>query len=136
MDMIIGKWKISILLHLMRGGTKRFNELRQLMPSVTQKMLTSHLRELEEEGIVGRVIYPQVPPKVEYSHYRIRAKPGVHHQYDARMVGSSYQKEATHRVKLGALGCDFLRLQKYYITIIPVLMNCATLDFMRHKFFI
>ncbi|REK71972.1 winged helix-turn-helix transcriptional regulator [Paenibacillus paeoniae] len=48
-------------------GTKRFSELRALIPSITQKVLTNQLRELEEKHIVRRVVYPQVPPKVEYS---------------------------------------------------------------------
>lgn len=66
LDLIGGKWKAVILFHLM-GGTKRFNELRRLLPNVTQRMLTNQLRELEADGIVHREVYPQVPPKVEYS---------------------------------------------------------------------
>jgi DNA-binding HxlR family transcriptional regulator len=62
-----GKWKMTILYHLSNGGTKRFNELRGLIPEITQKILTNQLRELEEQDIVRRVVYPQVPPKVEYS---------------------------------------------------------------------
>ena len=61
-----GKWKPVIARYLMLG-TKRFGELRKLMPDVTQKMLTQQLRELEHDGIVARKIYQQVPPKVEYS---------------------------------------------------------------------
>ncbi len=61
-----GKWKPMILYHL-RGGAKRFSALRRLMPSVTQRMLTSHLRELEEHGVIHREIFHVVPPKVEYS---------------------------------------------------------------------
>ncbi len=66
LDLIGGKWKAVILFRLMEG-TKRFNELRRLMPNVTQRMLTNQLRELEADGIVHREVYPQVPPKVEYS---------------------------------------------------------------------
>ncbi|AET68679.1 putative transcriptional regulator [Desulfosporosinus orientis DSM 765] len=66
MDLIGGKWKLIILWHLL-DGSKRFNELDKLMPTITQKMLTIQLRELEEKGLVHRKVYPVVPPKVEYS---------------------------------------------------------------------
>ncbi|WP_047984793.1 winged helix-turn-helix transcriptional regulator [Ornithinibacillus californiensis] len=67
LDIIVGKWKPVILLHLLKNGTMRFSELKRSIPEITQKMLTKHLRELEEEDIINRVVYPQVPPKVEYS---------------------------------------------------------------------
>ena len=52
---------------LFTRGTRRFNELQRLLAGVTQRMLTLQLRELEHDGIVHREVYPQVPPKVEYS---------------------------------------------------------------------
>ena len=61
-----GRWKVPIIWHLF-AGTRRFSELRRAMPAVTPKMLTQQLRELEEDGVVCRKVYPQVPPKVEYS---------------------------------------------------------------------
>lgn len=67
LSILVGKWKPIILLHLFIEGTLRFSELKRLMPNITQKMLTKQLRELEEEDIINRVVYPQVPPKVEYS---------------------------------------------------------------------
>ncbi|HWO95953.1 MAG TPA: winged helix-turn-helix transcriptional regulator [Bacillus sp. (in: firmicutes)] len=62
-----GKWKMLIMWHLGKEGTKRFGELKSLIPGITQRMLVSQLRELEEDLIIHREIYPVVPPKVEYS---------------------------------------------------------------------
>lgn len=66
LNLIDGKWKIVILYKLLRG-TLRFNEIRRLIPAVTQRMLTTQLRELEADGLVTRTVYAQVPPRVEYS---------------------------------------------------------------------
>ena len=67
LSIIGGKWKMIILWHLGKEGTKRFSELRALIPDITQRMLTTQLRELEEDGIINRKVYAVVPPKVEYS---------------------------------------------------------------------
>ncbi|GAA0462338.1 helix-turn-helix domain-containing protein [Alkalibacillus silvisoli] len=67
LSILVGKWKPIILLHLLHEGTHRFNELKRKLPGITQKMLTKQLRELEAEDIVERTVFPQVPPKVEYS---------------------------------------------------------------------
>ncbi|CAH1198719.1 helix-turn-helix domain-containing protein [Paenibacillus sp. JJ-223] len=66
LDVIGGKWK-GVLLYHMIEGPKRFNEFRRICPAITQRMLTLQLRELEEDGVVHREVYQQVPPKVEYS---------------------------------------------------------------------
>lgn len=66
LDIIGGKWKGTILYHLL-DKTMRFNEIRRLFPDVTQRMLTLQLRELEQAAIVHREIYREVPPRVEYS---------------------------------------------------------------------
>ncbi len=67
LSIIGGKWKMLILWHLGKEGTKRFGELKALIPGITQRMLVNQLRELENDYIVKRVVYPVVPPKVEYS---------------------------------------------------------------------
>ena len=64
--LIGGRWKIPIIFHLL-AGRQRFSELARALNGVTQKMLTQQLREMERNGLVSRNIYPQVPPKVEYS---------------------------------------------------------------------
>jgi DNA-binding HxlR family transcriptional regulator len=61
-----GRWKVLILWQLFHA-TRRFSALRRAIPGITQKMLTQQLRELESDGLLHRKVYPQVPPKVEYS---------------------------------------------------------------------
>jgi DNA-binding HxlR family transcriptional regulator len=67
MEVIGGRWKVLILWALHEHPRRRFGELRRLLPGVTEKVLASHLRELEADGVVCRVSYDEVPPRVEYS---------------------------------------------------------------------
>ena len=65
-NFVKGKRKATIVLHL-KQGTKRYKELSQLLPDISDRMLSKNLKELEEAGIINRKAYPTIPPKVEYS---------------------------------------------------------------------
>ena len=87
-----GKWKTEIIWHLL-GGTKRPSELRRLIPKISERVLIDRLRELESDNILERIVYQQIPPKVEYSltDYGKTLEPvlkamekwGAHHAYVA-----------------------------------------------------
>ena len=66
-NILSGKWKLKILWNIQRKNIIRFNELQKLLGSITTKTLINQLRELEEQKIIKRNVYPKVPPKVEYS---------------------------------------------------------------------
>ena len=66
LTVIGGRWMVLLLYHLFQG-VKRFSELQRAVSRITQKMLTQQLREMERDGLVHREVYPEVPPKVEYS---------------------------------------------------------------------
>ncbi|MDU4935157.1 MAG: helix-turn-helix domain-containing protein [Peptostreptococcaceae bacterium] len=66
MDLLGGKWKMRILYHL-ASGTKRFGELRNLLDGITESTLSKQLKELERDKLIIRTVYPEIPPKVEYS---------------------------------------------------------------------
>lgn len=66
LQLIGDKWKVIIIRDLLTG-TKRFNELKRSVTGISQKVLTSHLRSMETAGLVTRKVYPEVPPRVEYS---------------------------------------------------------------------
>ena len=65
-QLIGSKWRLLIMRDLL-DGTKRFGELKRSLGSISQKVLTSNLREMEERGLVERRVYPEVPPRVEYT---------------------------------------------------------------------
>ena len=67
LSVISGKWKIIIIYYLETEGVLRFSEIKRLLPKITHKVLTTQIRELEEDGIVRRKVSPEVPSKVEYS---------------------------------------------------------------------
>ncbi len=67
LKIIDGRWKMIILFHLFDKGTLRFSQLERAIPDVSQKMLGQQLRGLEEDGVVTRTVYPEVPPRVEYA---------------------------------------------------------------------
>ncbi len=66
LKMVEGRWKLVILFHLFGGKVLRFSDLERAIPTVSQKMLIQQLRQMEKDGIVRRIMHPQVPPKVEY----------------------------------------------------------------------
>lgn len=66
LTLIGDKWKVLILCDL-RGGTKRFGELRRSLSGISQKVLTSNLRDMESSGLISREVFPEVPPRVEYA---------------------------------------------------------------------
>lgn len=66
LSIMSGKWK-GVILYRLLGGKKRFNELKKMMPAITFHTLTLQLRQLEEDGIIERTVYAEVPPQVEYS---------------------------------------------------------------------
>lgn len=66
MRLIGGRWRLLLVSYLL-DGSKRFNQLRRDMPQISQRVLTLELRVLEEAGLIERTVYPEVPPRVEYS---------------------------------------------------------------------
>lgn len=67
MSLIAGKYKMVILYCLMEYEPVRFNELQRYLKKISDKTLSQNLKELQADGLIGKVVYPQIPPKVEYS---------------------------------------------------------------------
>jgi DNA-binding HxlR family transcriptional regulator len=67
LKLVEGRWKLEILFQLFGGEVKRFSELERALPAISQKMLAQQLRQMESDGMVKRTVYPEVPPRVEYS---------------------------------------------------------------------
>ncbi|GGK53111.1 winged helix-turn-helix transcriptional regulator [Nocardia camponoti] len=65
-DVVGGKWKLH-LMWVLGDGPQRFSEIRRLLPGVSEKVLTENLRHLEHHGVLHREIYPEIPPRVEYT---------------------------------------------------------------------
>lgn len=101
LGILVGKWKPIILLNLMKEGTQRFSELQRNLPGITQKMLTKQLRELEDEDIIKRVVYPQVPPKVEYSitEYGKTIEPILADMHEWGMKHTQHKQQKAQREK-------------------------------------
>jgi DNA-binding HxlR family transcriptional regulator len=99
LDLIDGKWKGVILYHLQEGRL-RFGELRKRLPGITQRMLTKQLRALEEDDLIIRKVYAEVPPRVDYelSETGLRLRPVIDalkawgEDHRARLVASEEQK--------------------------------------------
>jgi DNA-binding HxlR family transcriptional regulator len=67
LDRIADKWTVLVMSLLAAGAPRRFNELRRAIEGISQKMLTQTLRDLERDGLVARTVYPEIPPRVEYT---------------------------------------------------------------------
>lgn len=96
LSFIQNKWRVLILRDLL-GGTKRFGELKNSLSSISQKVLTQNLREMEENKIIVRKVFPEVPPKVEYSLTELgfSLKPILDSMYN---WGEDYKKEQPSRL--------------------------------------
>lgn len=95
--LISNRWVVLILRDLFMG-TKRFGELKKSLPGISQKVLTSNLRTMEEQGLLTRTVYPEVPPRVEYSLTELGAslKPIIASMFDWGMAYKEQNGEGTN----------------------------------------
>lgn len=100
LEVIGGRWKVLILRELFQG-VRRFGQLHRALHGITQKMLTQQLREMEEDGIIHREVYLQVPPKVEYSLTPLgeSLKPIIDamHEWGVRHLEERHKEVEAHR---------------------------------------
>lgn len=95
LTLISNKWKVLILRDLLQG-TMRYNELRRSIGKISQKVLTANLRSMEEDGLLTRTIYPEVPPRVEYT--LTQRGQSLKPILDAMLLwGKAYQEETKKR---------------------------------------
>ena len=99
-----GRWKLVILFELFGGKTLRFSELERAIPGVSQKMLIQQLRQFEQDGIVARIVHPEVPPRVEYrlTDWGQALCPAL----DALLMGGSGTARASRLVARRGFACD------------------------------
>ncbi len=96
LGLISNKWKVLIIRDLLTG-TKRFGELMKSVTGITQKVLTSNLRDMEESGLITRTVYPEVPPRVEYS--LTDTGRSLEPILDAMLAwGENYKHQLTHKI--------------------------------------
>jgi len=96
LSIISGKWK-GIILYRLLDKTMRFNELKKTMPNITCRTLTLQLRQLEEDGIIKRTVFPQVPPRVDYELTPLGKSMSPIIQ-SIRSWGIDYQKNVLHQM--------------------------------------
>mgnify|MGYP002713213950 CR=1 FL=1 len=94
-----GKWKSMILHALGQHDVIRFNQLKNMIPDISQKMLTQQLRELERDGFLKREAYPEIPPRVEYSITELGLSVGTIYQEIHRWQKRNYKKIEKSRVE-------------------------------------
>jgi DNA-binding HxlR family transcriptional regulator len=115
LDMVDGKWKVLIVMHLTVQRVCRFGELRRKLPHVTQRMLTLQLREMEADGLLTRHVFAEVPPRVEYS----LTEPGrdlktiymAMHKWGLRHPDATHARAAGAKVKTTQPEVDAARVE-------------------------